>query len=177
MWMTGKTGIVKCVRVCAYASVNEEGKKGMNEMKCWEEFGHCLKKLGNVSIWGYMNSMVVSVEIGGVVDKWNVQGANENGHYILCGHLCRKGTVFGKHFLSVQDKACVIQATFPASFGILLPFDARNKHLLVGNGEVCMIILLPPVKIIFVFIMEQQQANKLTTHFSGIKKITNCGWS
>lgn len=40
----------------------------------------------------------------------------------------------------------VTQALFPSSFGILLPFDSRNEHLLAESARSCMIVTSPQVR-------------------------------
>ncbi len=96
VWMTGKTGMVKCVWLCEYAPVNEKGMKGKMKLeKFWEDLGQLLKKFENVRrvfLFGDMNVRVGSTEIGGVEGKYGVEGMNENGQYLVS--ICAKRGFF-----------------------------------------------------------------------------------
>ncbi len=48
VWMTVKTGMVKCAWVCVYAPVNEKGMIGKMKLeKFWKDLGELLKKFEN----------------------------------------------------------------------------------------------------------------------------------
>lgn len=61
---------------------------------------------------GDMNAKVDSVEIGGVIGKWVIEGVNENVHYLV--EICAERGLFPAYiFLSAQV----------------------NIHVYVGKGE------------------------------------------
>ncbi len=96
VWMTGKVGMVKCVWVCVYAPVNEKGMKGKMKLEEFrEDLRQLLKKFENVRrvfLLGDMNMRIGNTEIGGVVGKYDVEGVNENGQYLV--DICAERGLF-----------------------------------------------------------------------------------
>ncbi len=96
VWMTGKSGMVKCAWVFVYAPVNEKGMKHKMKLeKFWEDLCQLLKKFENVRrvfLLGDKNARVGSTEIGGVVGKYVVDGVNENGEYLV--DICAERGLF-----------------------------------------------------------------------------------
>ncbi len=116
VWVTGKTGMVKCVWVCVYAPVNEKGMKDKMKLeKFWEDLDQLLKKFENVRrvfLLGDMNASVGSTETGGVVGKYGVEGVNENGQYLM--DICaERGLFLSNHIATRTSIKLAAQVTTP----------------------------------------------------------------
>ncbi len=78
---------MKYAWISIYAPVNVKNGKGREKKReFWDEVNDCLgmfEEGRRMIVFGDMNGRVGNTELAGVVEKWGVEGVNDNGEHLV----------------------------------------------------------------------------------------------